>query len=639
MGKEYGEGTLGVGVLDATSGEQPHLWSEVQADVPYDPEEPWEGDEVPGVEGKLVMAVLSSVKGWPYASFSENKIRKEKMRLLGGHSTECDAYIRRSNWRVWNIVKECLDEWVEGRRGGYPHNFTVNGTLGIGKSFATGSLLLYQLLHYPSEWLKVVAYFVRGKAYIFHREDRRVVYYKKEEVAVDEIEEMVSKGVEGYIIYDMCGGRDSIHSLPDKWGVVLLTYAKSSNYERWSEERYGGTSPIYVDCYDDVEFMAVLTWERHMQGPDGLTPMNRTGNILEDWEMLRNRIYKVGPVPRYVLKGEVTFNSRACTVNNSVKRLSYADLDDFMWRLKNVTEWPINDARYEMVIQIRTSGHITDDCTSHIISSYVWQELLLIILRHFCETEVQESELHSGGERCARTRETLGVTVFLIRSVSDVMVRHLKHLPREGETERSCTSVLARVSAWGRVPSRTSFLAKEDRDLSLQSDKLYRPLFQNFPVVDGFFLVDAVGERVGVSLPEGAAAPTQTIVLIQVTRARDHHTTTSKVEAFRKRMAKYFTNWTEMESRLSYEIIYVQHADSTTLTGRQRCARSGVANDAGNERFWSGIHQFCVKLDAPIAKLLFKDIYGAELIEEAGAPVATETRIKRRRVEDVAATV
>ncbi|CCD16108.1 unnamed protein product [Trypanosoma congolense IL3000] len=40
MGKEYGEGTLGMGVLDATSGEQPRLWSEVQADVPYDPEEP-----------------------------------------------------------------------------------------------------------------------------------------------------------------------------------------------------------------------------------------------------------------------------------------------------------------------------------------------------------------------------------------------------------------------------------------------------------------------------------------------------------------------------------------------------------------------------------------------------------------------
>ncbi|CCD13574.1 unnamed protein product [Trypanosoma congolense IL3000] len=74
-------------------------------------------------------------------------------------------------------------------------------------------------------------------------------------------------------------------------------------------------------------------------------------------------------------------------------------------------------------------------------------------------------------------------------------------------------------------------------------------------------------------------------------------------------MARSFTNWKEMESRLSYEIIYVQHAESTTLTGRQRCARSGVADDAGIEKFWSGIHQFLVKLEAPIAKLILQDIH------------------------------
>ncbi|CCD15190.1 unnamed protein product, partial [Trypanosoma congolense IL3000] len=48
---EYGEGKLGMGVLDATSGKQPDLWCEKQADALYDPAEPWEGDVVPGVEG------------------------------------------------------------------------------------------------------------------------------------------------------------------------------------------------------------------------------------------------------------------------------------------------------------------------------------------------------------------------------------------------------------------------------------------------------------------------------------------------------------------------------------------------------------------------------------------------------------
>ncbi|CCD13889.1 unnamed protein product, partial [Trypanosoma congolense IL3000] len=60
MSDEYSKKWLGMGVLLVSEGEQPHLWSEAQADVPYDPEEPWEGDEVPGVSGKLVMATLKS---------------------------------------------------------------------------------------------------------------------------------------------------------------------------------------------------------------------------------------------------------------------------------------------------------------------------------------------------------------------------------------------------------------------------------------------------------------------------------------------------------------------------------------------------------------------------------------------------
>ncbi|CCD14611.1 unnamed protein product [Trypanosoma congolense IL3000] len=478
---------------------------------------------------------------------------------------------------------------------------------------------------------------MKERAYIFHREDRRVVFYKKEEVAVDEIEEMVSKGVEGYIIYDMGGGHNSIHSLPDEWGAVLLTSPKSSNYERWSADRLGETLPIYVDCYEYAEFKAVLIWERKKLGSDRLRLRKRPSTILEDWEVLRNRIYKVGPVPRYVLRSDGVFNARVRVMCGAVKTLNYDDLGNFMRKLRNEKEWPGDNTTHKIVMLVRTLGDEGDACRNQTVSSHIRTQLNTIVIQHFCNTRVSYSALCTAAEHGAHALEEAGILAFLIRSVSDVMVRHLKHLPREGETEESRTSVLARVSAWGRVPSRRGGFDDGDQYLSLQPDKLYSSTSVNFPVVDGFFLVDAVGE--GVSFTEGAAAPTQTIVLIQVTRARDHHTTTSKVEAFRKRMARSFTNWKEMERRLSYEIIYVQHADSTTLTGRQRCARSGVANDAGNERFWSGIHQFCVKLDAPIAKLLFEDIYGAELIEEAGAPVATETRIKRRRVEDVAATV
>ncbi|CCD15843.1 unnamed protein product, partial [Trypanosoma congolense IL3000] len=187
---EYGEGTLGMGVLRVSEGEQPHLWSEAQADikpepdpdepwegdvvpgveegeqpsllseeqadVPYDPEEPWEGDEVPGVGGKLVMATLKSQKGWPYMLFNANKTQEKGAESLTEYNAVCDAYIRRENLRVWHIVKKGLDEWLNGVKEVHP--FIVISTPGIGKSFATGSVLLYQMLHYKSEDLKVVAY-------------------------------------------------------------------------------------------------------------------------------------------------------------------------------------------------------------------------------------------------------------------------------------------------------------------------------------------------------------------------------------------------------------------------------------------------------------------------------------------------
>ncbi|CCD15000.1 unnamed protein product [Trypanosoma congolense IL3000] len=573
-----------MGVVRVAQGRQPHLWCKKQADAPYDPEEPWEGDVVPGVEGKLVMAVLSSQKGWPYGLFGVNKKQKKGAESLTGYNAVCDAYIRRSNLRVWNIVKKGLDKWFVSRLSEYPSNFTVIGTPGIGKSFATGSLLLYQVLHYKSENLKVVAYFMKERAYIFHREDRRVVFYEEQTVALRRVNEMVRKGVEGYIIYDMCGGHNSIHSLPDEWGAVLLTSPKSSNYERWSADRLGETLPIYVDCYGYAEFKAVLIWERKKLGSDRLRLRKRPSTILEDWEVLRNRIYKVGPVPRYVLRSDGVFNARVRVMCGAVKTLNYDDLGNFMRRLRNEKEWPGDNTTHKIVMLVRTLGDEGDACRNQIVSSHIRTQLNIIVIQHFCNTRVSYSALCTAAEHGAHALEEAGILAFLIRSVSDVMVRHLKYLPREGETERSCTSVLARVYAsGGRVPSRRGGFDDGDQDLSLQPDKLYSSTSVNFPVVDGFFLVDAVGE--GVSFTEGAAAPTQTIVLIQVTKARDHHTTTSKVEAFRKRMARSFTNWTEMESRLSYEIIYVQHADSTTLTGRQRCARSGVANDAGNEEF------------------------------------------------------
>ncbi|CCD14967.1 unnamed protein product [Trypanosoma congolense IL3000] len=293
---EYDTKWLGMGVLRVSEGEQPHLWSkaqadikpepdpdelwegdvvpgveegeqpsllsEEQADVPYDADEHWEGDEVPGVKGKLVMAVLSSQKGWRYGFFQRDDVREKKAETLTGYNAVCDAYIRRENLRVWHIVKKGLDEWLNGVKEVHP--FIVIGAPGIGKSFATGSLLLYQLLHYRSDDLKVVAYFVRGEAYIFHREERRVVHYEEDRVAVSEIKRMINKGIVGYIIFDISDNGAIIGRLPDDWGIVLISSPNVKNFHEFAKQRQC-TTPIYMNCYEDAELKAALVWERHSQ--------------------------------------------------------------------------------------------------------------------------------------------------------------------------------------------------------------------------------------------------------------------------------------------------------------------------------------------------------------------------------------
>ncbi|CCD11589.1 unnamed protein product [Trypanosoma congolense IL3000] len=251
---EYSGKWLVVSVLGMAPGEQPHLWSGAQADVRPEHKEPWEGDVVPCVKVKLVMAFLSSLKGWPCGLFQRNEV--PDVSTLTEYDVTCDAYIRKEYLRVWHIVKEGLDQWMESGRVVLP--LIVIGTSGIGKSFATGSLLLYQLLHYTLERLKVVAYVVEGEAYISYREERRVVHYEEQCLTVNKINHMICEGIEGYIIFDTGDGNSGVERLPCDWDVFLISSPDRKKLKRFEALRPQKTIPVYMSCYEDAMFMAVL---------------------------------------------------------------------------------------------------------------------------------------------------------------------------------------------------------------------------------------------------------------------------------------------------------------------------------------------------------------------------------------------
>ncbi|RNF00555.1 retrotransposon hot spot (RHS) protein [Trypanosoma cruzi] len=118
---------------------------------------------------------------------------------------------------------------------------------------------------------------------------------------------------------------------------------------------------------------------------------------------------------------------------------------------------------------------------------------------------------------------------------------------------------------------------------------LYEPKVHNFPLVDGFFFVDS---------------PRRTLVALQMTTASAHHTITSTVRQFTECLAAYFEGWEELYRDLSWEMIYVQHADSTPMKKWQRCdvVNSNNVSRAENREivvFWEEeVHQYMAAISS-----------------------------------------
>ncbi|CCD11604.1 unnamed protein product [Trypanosoma congolense IL3000] len=372
-----------------------------------------------------------------------------------------------------------------------------------------------------------------------------------------------------------------------------------------------------MNCYEDVEFKAALAWERRQQVANNQIKLEDV-NIENDWKALEKRIYMVGPLPRYVLGDGECFR-RVIDANSALSRTLDEDVERYVKHLSNKAEWYVDDTTDNIVKLVRVWKTCPEEARNQAVCTYVRGRILEEVMTSFAKTKFRSNVLVSFKKRCLSGLEASGLQTFMIGSVVTEVVQHLKYLPREGETERSRSGVLCRPAARGRVPISPHHFSSADTPLEIVVGCLYKPVENNFPVVDGFFLVDAVGK--GVSLPEGAEAPTQTVVLLEVTRVRNQRTSTCKVRRLRERLAASFSNWREMESRLSYEIIYVQQANSAAIATRQRCGRSGTVSDLASERFWGGVDQFRVKLDAPIAKLILQEIYDAKITEDVAAIV------------------
>ncbi|RNC55280.1 retrotransposon hot spot (RHS) protein [Trypanosoma cruzi] len=86
-----------------------------------------------------------------------------------------------------------------------------------------------------------------------------------------------------------------------------------------------------------------------------------------------------------------------------------------------------------------------------------------------------------------------------------------------------------------------------------------------------------------------------------MTTASAHHTTASTVRQFTEHLAVFFKGWNKLSRDMSWDIIYIQHADSKPMKKWQRCDYVNPRNKTNAEKkivaFWDGkVHQYQVML-------------------------------------------
>ncbi|KAF5225359.1 hypothetical protein ECC02_001537 [Trypanosoma cruzi] len=104
--------------------------------------------------------------------------------------------------------------------------------------------------------------------------------------------------------------------------------------------------------------------------------------------------------------------------------------------------------------------------------------------------------------------------------------------------------------------------------IDVECGVLYVTEVENFPLLDGFFFMEL---------------NPMTLVGLRMAAASAHHTTASTARQFTEYLAEYFNVWEESSRDMSWEVIYVQHADSTPMNDWQGCDVVNSDNVSGSD--------------------------------------------------------
>ncbi|PWU97889.1 putative retrotransposon hot spot (RHS) protein [Trypanosoma cruzi] len=505
------------------------------------------------------LMVLTSDKEWPYT--------------WAGTEHIFDCCVNCEVDRVWQIVKGDLTEWFSPHRRTLfsPKKRVLIGTPGIGKSMNAGSYLLYQLLHYDAEKLPMVAYIIKNSVYLFDKTKKSVLDLRSEYAFVDLLKDFTRSGVKGYVIYDFAELERGPHpGLPfTLWGMILVTPPEINNFQGWMDQN--GAMRIAMNCPDESDVRALCVWMKH----------NEPREQGEYWKQVKERMDEVGPILRVIFDTN-RFKNRKNDIDKVINAVDSSNAEHYVGVMSDKLWESVNASQLVQIVRVRKDSR-TERYLNSPASRVIANKIYIHLSTKMRFMEIFKLLMHPDVFLLSIVLEMSGTVTFMCRGAVNIIIEKLKELkPPEG---RALQPAALQRNPQGHPTEFVGLPTTQGDPLEKNFARygvVYKPGFQTFPLVDAFFFMES---------------PRKTLVGLQMTTADAHHTTTSTVKQFTEYLSWFFTNWEEFAQGLSWDIIYVQHADSKPMEDCQRCDFVNPNNETDAEKeivaFWDGkVHQY-----------------------------------------------
>ncbi|PWU89231.1 putative retrotransposon hot spot protein (RHS,) [Trypanosoma cruzi] len=149
--------------------------------------------------------------------------------------------------------------------------------------------------------------------------------------------------MKGYIIYDVARqGTPPEEFFCALWcGMIVVSSPRVSNYEKWEKQK--GAARIIMNCPAGMDVKAMCAWMKRDETAE---------KQAEYWKMVKERMEKVGPIPRYIFDAN-KFIAHSAAVEDALEGIKSRDGERHFIH-GGVRLWNSEDPSQKLVRVVRT---------------------------------------------------------------------------------------------------------------------------------------------------------------------------------------------------------------------------------------------------------------------------------------------